>query len=76
MASKINHMAIVSQQYTLLAAYYQAVFKMKRSEKDRPMRAITVGDGYVGLNINPRKAGDTFTRPHCVGMVGGVNIHL
>jgi catechol 2,3-dioxygenase-like lactoylglutathione lyase family enzyme len=57
MAAKINHVAIVSQQYTLLAAYYQAVFKMKRSEKDRPMRAITVGDGYVGLNINPRKAG-------------------
>jgi catechol 2,3-dioxygenase-like lactoylglutathione lyase family enzyme len=57
MPSKINHVAIVSQQYTLLAAYYRAIFKMKQSDKDRPVRAVTVGDGYVGLNINPRKAG-------------------
>lgn len=57
MAAKINHVAIVSQQYTLLAAYYRAVFKMAKSDKDRPVRAVTVGDGYVGLNINPRKAG-------------------
>src|SRR3954469_5508733 len=57
MPSKINHVAIVSQQYTLIAAYYRAVFKMQKSDKDRPVRAVTVGDGYVGLNINPRKAG-------------------
>jgi predicted enzyme related to lactoylglutathione lyase len=57
MAAKINHVAIVSQQYTLLAAYYRAIFKMAKSDKDRPVRAVTVGDGYVGLNINPRKAG-------------------
>lgn len=57
MFAKINHVAIVSQQYALLAAYYQSVFRMRRSDKDRPMRAVTVGDGYVGLNINPRKAG-------------------
>src|SRR6516225_1069007 len=30
---------------------------MKRSPKGKITRAITVGDGYVGLNINPRKAG-------------------
>src|SRR5262245_66151177 len=30
---------------------------MTTSEKTRTNRAITVGDGYVGLNINPRKAG-------------------
>ncbi|MFM1816542.1 MAG: hypothetical protein RLZ98_3237 [Pseudomonadota bacterium] len=57
MSAKINHVAIVSEKYTLLAAFYQSVFKMNRSAKDRPSRAITVGDGYVGLNINPRKAG-------------------
>ena len=57
MFSKINHVAIVSQNYTLLAAYYRAIFQMKKSDKDRPVRAVTVGDGYVGLNINPRKAG-------------------
>src|SRR4030095_5673797 len=26
-------------------------------EKTRTTRAITIGDGYVGLNINPRKGG-------------------
>src|SRR5437879_3086266 len=30
---------------------------MSTSENTRTNRAITVGDGYVGLNINPRKAG-------------------
>jgi catechol 2,3-dioxygenase-like lactoylglutathione lyase family enzyme len=30
---------------------------MKTSEKTRPGRAVTVGDGYVGFNINPRRAG-------------------
>ena len=38
-------------------AFYQAVFGMKTSEKSNVGRAITVGDGYVGLNINPKKAG-------------------
>lgn len=57
MNPKINHVAIVSQNYSLLAAFYTATFNLKQSGKDRPSRAITVGDGYVGLNINPRKAG-------------------
>ncbi|MDP2354867.1 MAG: VOC family protein [Beijerinckiaceae bacterium] len=57
MFSKINHVAIVSQNYALLARFYEAVFKMKPSSKERAERAQTVGDGYVGLNINPRKAG-------------------
>ena len=58
MFAKINHVAIVSQQYALLANFYQSVFGMKTSKLfERTVRAITVGDGYVGLNINPRKAG-------------------
>lgn len=57
MQAKINHVAIVSERYSLLAAFYQSVFGMKGSSLDDPMRALTVGDGYVGLNINPRKAG-------------------
>jgi catechol 2,3-dioxygenase-like lactoylglutathione lyase family enzyme len=55
--AKINHVAIVSQQYALLASFYESLFGMKRSPKGKTNRAITVGDGYVGLNINPRKAG-------------------
>lgn len=57
MFSKINHVAIVSDNYAKSAQFYQAAFGMRTSEKARPGRAITVGDGYVGLNINPRRAG-------------------
>src|ERR1700676_2820480 len=55
--AKINHVAIVSEKYALLASFYESLFGMKRSPKGKINRAITVGDGYVGLNINPRKAG-------------------
>jgi catechol 2,3-dioxygenase-like lactoylglutathione lyase family enzyme len=57
MFSKINHVAIVSENYAQLAQFYEAVFGMNSSAKTRPGRAMTVGDGYVGLNINPRRAG-------------------
>lgn len=57
MFAKINHVAIVSDNYALLAKFYESVFGMKTSAKTRPSRATTVGDGYVGLNINPRRAG-------------------
>jgi len=57
MFSKINHIAIVSDHYAQLAQFYEAVFGMRTSPKARAGRAVTVGDGYVGLNINPRRAG-------------------
>jgi len=49
MSAKINHVAIVSENYAQLAQFYQAVFGMQTSDKTRPGRAVTVGDGYVGL---------------------------
>ena len=57
MFAKINHVAASSQQYALLAKFYETVFGMKSSPKLRSGRAVTVGDGYVGFNINPRKVG-------------------
>jgi catechol 2,3-dioxygenase-like lactoylglutathione lyase family enzyme len=57
MFSKINHVAIVSDNYAQLSKFYESVFGMKGSVNTRPARAVTVGDGYVGLNINPRRAG-------------------
>ena len=57
MFSKINHVAIVSYDYAQLAQFYAAVFGMRTSTKTRVGSAVTVGDGYVGLNINPRRAG-------------------
>lgn len=56
MFSKINHVAIVSQNYALLTKYYESLFGMYQSNTS-PQSALTVGDGYVGLNINPRKPG-------------------
>jgi len=55
--ARIRHIAIVSEQYALLGRFYEAVFGMRTAEDTRPERAVTVSDGYVGLNINPRKAG-------------------
>jgi catechol 2,3-dioxygenase-like lactoylglutathione lyase family enzyme len=57
MFSKINHVAIVSEHYAKSALFYQAVFGMRSADQTRPARAQTVGDGYVGLNINPKRAG-------------------
>ncbi len=57
MFAKINHVAIVSERYAELAKFYEAVFGMRTSANTRAARATTVGDGYVGLNINPRRAG-------------------
>jgi catechol 2,3-dioxygenase-like lactoylglutathione lyase family enzyme len=57
MSAKIRHVAIVSDQYALEGRFYEAVFGMKTAADKRPERAVTVSDGYVGLNINPRKAG-------------------
>src|SRR5260370_36628308 len=57
MPAKIKHIAIVSGQYALEGRFYEAVFGMRTAADRRPERAVTVSDGYVGLNINPRKAG-------------------
>jgi len=57
MPARIRHIAIVSDQYALEGRFYQAVFGMRMADDTRPDRAVTVSDGYVGLNINPRKAG-------------------
>lgn len=57
MFAKINHVACVSDNYAQLAEFYKAIFGMKSSDHSRPGCAVTVGDGYVGFNINPRRAG-------------------
>jgi predicted enzyme related to lactoylglutathione lyase len=57
MPAKINHLAIVSEKYAIAGKFYEAMFGMRTSPNARPARAVTVGDGYVGLNINPRFIG-------------------
>jgi catechol 2,3-dioxygenase-like lactoylglutathione lyase family enzyme len=54
MFAKINHVAILSERYAVTGKFYEAVFGMKTANQLRPTNAVVVGDGYVGLNINPR----------------------
>lgn len=57
MKAEIRHVAITSENYAQVGRFYQALFGLKASENARPARALSLGDGYVGLNINPRKVG-------------------
>lgn len=57
MFAKLNHLAIVSDNYALSGKFYEAVFGMKTASRTRPESAVVVSDGYLGLNINPRRAG-------------------
>jgi catechol 2,3-dioxygenase-like lactoylglutathione lyase family enzyme len=55
MGTRLNHVAIVSEQYAMAAQFYQAVFGFLPPSKQSNFTATTVGDGYVGININPRR---------------------
>ena len=57
MAAKINHIAILSENYALSGEFYHWVFGLRTIGDGRPRRAAVVGDGYLGININPRSAG-------------------
>ncbi len=57
MFAKINHVAMVSEKYPLLNGFYQSLFGFKPSKATGPQSGVDIGDGYVGLNINPRKGG-------------------
>ncbi|MEK9684175.1 MAG: VOC family protein [Rhodospirillaceae bacterium] len=58
MKSKLNHLAIVTDNYTRLSMFYRALFGMKVSgDTDRESQAISVGDGYVGMTLIPRPPG-------------------
>ncbi len=57
MFAQIKHMAIVSENYALMGRFYEAAFRLRTSARARPESAVVVGDGYVGMNINPRRAG-------------------
>ncbi|MEE8519546.1 MAG: VOC family protein [Dehalococcoidia bacterium] len=57
MPAQINHIAIISHQWYLLAKFYESLFGL-RSPGDSPaVSAQSVGDGNVGLQILPRRDG-------------------
>jgi predicted enzyme related to lactoylglutathione lyase len=57
MFAQIKHMAIASENYALMGRFYEALFHLRTSPNAKPESAVVVGDGYVGMNINPRRAG-------------------
>jgi len=65
MLTRIQHAAIVSENFAREARFYEAVFGMKRSkpgsaEEEKAIRtnyAISISDGYVGVTVIGRKPG-------------------
>jgi len=65
MLTRIQHAAIVSENFVREAKFYEAVFGMKRSrpgsaEEEKAIRtnyAVSISDGYVGVTVIGRKPG-------------------
>lgn len=57
MFTRLNHIAITSDYYAINAKFYEALFGLRTAKKSRPARAAVVSDGYVGMNIIPRREG-------------------
>ena len=57
MFAQMRHMAIVTSNANTEGDFYRDVFQMRRSSMQRAGGAVVVGDGYVGLNLNPRAPG-------------------
>lgn len=65
MRSRIQHLAIVSENFPREAKFYEAIFGMKRAKPGSPEEAkailsnaaLSIGDGYVGVTVIGRKPG-------------------
>jgi predicted enzyme related to lactoylglutathione lyase len=65
MLTKIQHAAIVSENFVREAKFYESLFGMKRSkpgseEEQKAIRtnyAVSISDGYVGVTVIGRKPG-------------------
>jgi predicted enzyme related to lactoylglutathione lyase len=57
MPAQIKHIAIITDRYTLLARFYEAVFGMWTFPGKVEVAAMGVSDGHVGLNFNLRPPG-------------------
>jgi len=65
MLAKIQHAAIVSENFVREAKFYESVFGMKRAkpgsvEEEKAIRtnyAVSISDGYVGVTVIGRKPG-------------------
>jgi catechol 2,3-dioxygenase-like lactoylglutathione lyase family enzyme len=66
MPARVNHVAITSDYYAINARFYESLFSMTQGKTNRlpPARAISLGDGYVGMTHIPRRDGRTAGLDH------------
>jgi predicted enzyme related to lactoylglutathione lyase len=58
MFAKLNHVALISDNYGAQSIFYKALFDLKTGSSAKfESTAIAIGDGYVGMNIIPRFPG-------------------
>jgi catechol 2,3-dioxygenase-like lactoylglutathione lyase family enzyme len=57
MTAQIKHIAIVTERYTLMARFYEALFGLWSFPGRVEAAAMAVSDGHVGLNFNLRQPG-------------------
>lgn len=58
MFAKLNHVALISDNYAAQAVFYRALFGLKSaSTAENEASAMAMGDGYVGMQIIPRFPG-------------------
>lgn len=58
MFAKLNHLALISDNYASQAVFYRALFGLKSaSTPQNEASAMALGDGYLGMQIIPRFPG-------------------
>jgi len=58
MFAKLNHVALISDNYAAQSVFYRALFDLKTASTARnEASAMAMGDGYVGMQIIPRFPG-------------------
>jgi predicted enzyme related to lactoylglutathione lyase len=58
MFAKLNHVALISDNYASQSVFYRALFDLKSASTSRhEASAMAMGDGYVGMQIIPRRPG-------------------
>jgi predicted enzyme related to lactoylglutathione lyase len=56
--SKLNHVALISDNYAAQTVFYKALFDLKTASSAKAEAlAMAMGDGYVGMQIIPRFPG-------------------
>ena len=57
MNAKINHLTILSENNYALGRFYEGFFHMRPIGAEGPTEAVSISDGNIGLDINPRLPG-------------------